>query len=69
MALHYFIAFAMLNKSGQITENPFEGRAADTPMSTIIRGIEIDLLQMLEESDLPDAEEDIKGRFGVIYKK
>ncbi|NOQ72382.1 MAG: hypothetical protein GQ574_10300 [Crocinitomix sp.] len=62
-------AFAMLNKSGQITENPFEGRAADTPITTIVRGIEIDLLQMLEESDLPDPEEEIKGRFGVIYKK
>lgn len=62
-------AFAMLNKTGQITETPFEGRAADTPMSTIARGIEIDLLQMLDQEDLPDPVPVIKTKFGVTYTK
>jgi putative membrane protein len=62
-------AFAMLNKSGQITETPFEGRAADTPMSTITRGIEIDLLQMLNQEELPEPIVATKTKFGVVYTK
>jgi putative membrane protein len=30
-----------------VGENPFEGSANDVPISTISRGIEIDLLEML----------------------
>lgn len=61
-------AFTILHKAGQLTETPFEGRAADTPMSTIAHGIEIDLLEMLREENIPDGPKDKKGKFGVIYK-
>ena len=37
-------AFYILNKSGVLTETPFEGRASDIAISTICRGIEIDML-------------------------
>ena len=65
-----FISFAffILHKAGQMTETPFEGRAADTPMSTIAKGIEIDLLEMLHEENIPDPEPDHVGKFGVLYK-
>jgi len=61
-------AFAILNKTGLITETPFEGKAADTPMSTICRGIEIDLLEMIGENEVPVSLEDRRGRFSVINK-
>lgn len=61
-------AFTILHKAGQLTETPFEGRAADTPMSTIAQGIEIDLLEMLREEHIPTGSTDQKGKFGVIYK-
>lgn len=62
-------AFFILHKAGQITETPFEGRAADTPMSTIGKGIEIDLLEMLKEENIPQPEPDSKAKFGVLFKK
>lgn len=62
-------AFFILNKSGIITENPFRDSAADTPISTITRGIEIDLLQMLDSNDVPEGMPVVKGKFGVMYQK
>ena len=62
-------AFYILNKSGVLTETPFEGRASDTPLSTICRGIEIDLLEMLDTDEVPDPLPATKGRFGVLYQK
>jgi putative membrane protein len=38
-----------MEKIGRAGENPFEGTANDVPISTISRGIEIDLRQMLDE--------------------
>jgi ion channel-forming bestrophin family protein len=61
-------AFSILNKTGLITENPFEGRAADTPMSTISTGIQIDLMEMIDEIDVPDPVPDSVTKFGVVYK-
>lgn len=61
-------AFYILNKSGVITETPFEGRAADTPLTTICRIIEIDLLQMLDTDDIPDVLPITKGRFDVHFQ-
>lgn len=46
--------FHILDKSGAVTEEPFEGRASDTPMTTLCRTIEIDLRQMLGETTLPE---------------
>jgi putative membrane protein len=62
-------AFFILNKSGVITETPFDGVAADTPISAISRSIEIDLLQMLDTDEVPSSEGNTKAKFGVIYQR
>ncbi len=48
--------FHTMERIGRTGENPFEGSANDVPISTIARGIEIDLRQNLGESDdmIPD---------------
>lgn len=43
--------FHTMERMGRTGENPFEGTANDVPISTISRGIEIDLRQNLNESD------------------
>lgn len=40
---------------GDFSENPFEGTYNDVPISTIARGIEIDLKEMINEKDIPKA--------------
>lgn len=45
--------FTSLERVGESTENPFEGGANDIPMASLSRTIEIDLRQMLEETDVP----------------
>lgn len=47
-----FVFFTM-EAVGDTSENPFEGSMNDVPMSSICRNIEIDLKELLEESDLP----------------
>jgi putative membrane protein len=46
--------FTSMEKVGEATENPFEGGANDIPMAALSRTIEIDLRDMLDESQLPD---------------
>lgn len=48
--------FQTMERIGRTGENPFEGSANDVPISTIARGIEIDLRQNLgeREEDIPD---------------
>ena len=41
--------FHTMQRIGTVGENPFEGSANDVPISTIARGIEIDLREMLGE--------------------
>lgn len=67
MSIAIAFVFTILEKSGAVTEDPFEGRAADTPISTITRNIEIDLLEMLESSHVPAPLEPIEGKFGVKF--
>jgi putative membrane protein len=43
--------FHTMMRIGHVGENPFEGSANDVPISTIARGIEIDMLQLLDEDD------------------
>ena len=43
--------FHTMMRIGMVGENPFEGSSNDVPISTIARGIEIDLRQMLDEDD------------------
>ena len=54
--------FHTMERIGRVGENPFEGSANDVPISTIARGIEIDIRQMLEED-----ESTIPKQFPEIY--
>ncbi len=47
--------FQTMEKIGEATENPFEGTANDIPMASLSRTIEIDLREMLDEQQLPEA--------------
>lgn len=46
-------AFHTLDTVGKSSVNPFEGSANDVPITQISRTIEIDMRDMLDESDLP----------------
>ncbi|WP_462252198.1 bestrophin family protein [Ekhidna sp.] len=67
MCIAISFVFTILEKSGAVTEDPFEGRAADTPITTIARNIEIDLLEMIKSDTIPAPNEQKTGRFGVKY--
>lgn len=54
--------FYTMERIGRTGENPFEGTANDVPISTISRGIEIDLRQNLGEAD-----SEIPQQFPVKY--
>lgn len=54
--------FHTMERIGRTGENPFEGTANDVPISTIARGIEIDLRQNLGETT-----EDIPKQFPVVH--
>jgi putative membrane protein len=47
--------FWLMESVGDYAENPFEGLAFDIPMTSLVRTIEIDLREMLGETDLPPA--------------
>ena len=49
--------FLAMEKVGENTENPFEGNANDVPITALSRTIEIDLREMLGETDLPPAKQ------------
>ncbi|GAB4025039.1 bestrophin family protein [Spirosoma koreense] len=46
--------FSLMEYTGDYSENPFEGMINDVPIQSIVRTIEIDLRDMLGESDLPE---------------
>lgn len=48
-----FWIFWLMDRVGEYSENPFEGLANDVPIRNMARGIEIDIRQMLDETDLP----------------
>lgn len=66
LAIPFYVAvswvFHTMERIGRTGENPFEGTSNDVPISTIARGIEIDLRQNLGELD-----EDIPKQFAPIY--
>ena len=41
--------FHTTERIGRVSENPFEGSANDVPITTMARGIEIDLRQMIDD--------------------
>ena len=54
--------FHTMERIGRAGENPFEGTSNDVPISTISRGIEIDLRQMIDEND-----EEIPKQYPVMW--
>lgn len=67
MSFAISFVFKILDKSGAITEDPFEGRASDTPISSITRNIEIDLLEMIGNKTIPAPVEPKTTKHGVLY--
>lgn len=55
--------YVMMEVIGDYSENPFQGMANDIPMLSLCRTIEIDLLEMLGEEDLPP---NIEPQNGVL---
>ncbi len=55
--------YVMMEVVGDYSENPFQGMANDIPMLSLCRVIEIDLREMLGETDLPPA---IEARKGIL---
>ncbi|MCB0770675.1 MAG: hypothetical protein KDC00_09745 [Flavobacteriales bacterium] len=46
--------FWMMEMIGEFSENPFEGLYNDVPITDIATRVEIDIRQMLDETDLPE---------------
>ena len=55
--------YLMMEIIGDYSENPFQGMANDIPMLSLCRVIEIDLREMLGETDLPKG---IEAKNGVL---
>lgn len=55
--------YVMMEVIGDYSENPFQGMANDIPMLSLCRVIEIDLREMLGETDLPPK---IEAKDGVL---
>lgn len=53
--------YLMMELVGDYSENPFEGLGNDIPMFSLCRTIEIDLLEMLNETKLPASVEPENG--------
>lgn len=53
--------FAVMNRVGEINEDPFENRIQDVPMTALCNTIERDLKEMLGEKELPAKKEPING--------
>ncbi|MBS1831559.1 MAG: multidrug transporter [Acidobacteria bacterium] len=47
--------FHTMDKIGDSSENPFEGSPNDVPITAISRTIEVDVREMLDESEIPPA--------------
>jgi ion channel-forming bestrophin family protein len=53
--------FNTMEKVGDTSENPFENGLNDVPMTAICRTIEIDLKEMLGETDIPEKIKPVDG--------
>ena len=56
--------FITMEKVGDNSEDPFEGRINDVPMTALCRTIEIDLRDMLDEEELP---EPVQPKDNILY--
>ncbi|EDM74864.1 hypothetical protein PPSIR1_20069 [Plesiocystis pacifica SIR-1] len=61
-----FWIFWLMDRVGEYSENPFEGLANDVPIRSMARGIEIDIRQMLDETDLPPKRGVVEGTDVVV---
>lgn len=46
--------FHTMEAIGENTENPFEGGPNDVPITDMSRGIEIDIRQLIDDTDIPE---------------
>jgi len=46
--------FHTMERIGEVSENPFEGTPNDIPITTMSRGIEIDILEIIGEQNVPE---------------
>ena len=53
--------FFLMEKIGDYSENPFEGTYNDVPITSIARGIEIDLREMIDDNNIPAPTETVNG--------
>lgn len=56
--------FVTMEKVGSNSEDPFEGRINDVPMTALCRTIEIDLKDMLDEDNLPGK---VQAQDNILY--
>ena len=47
------LLFIAIEKTAIIMQDPFENTPVDTPMTSIAQTIEINILQMIKENDIP----------------
>ena len=47
--------FFLMEKIGDYSENPFEGTYNDVPITALSRGIEIDMREMINDDNIPEA--------------
>jgi putative membrane protein len=55
--------FHLVYDAGQLLLDPFEGEPNDVPMSSIVRTIEINLLEQIGEQQLPSPVEPVDGHY------
>ena len=55
--------FFLMEKIGDYSENPFEGTYNDVPITSISRAIEIDMREMIDDINIPEA---IKANNGFL---
>ena len=54
LAGHSEAALSLLEKAAEHLQDPFENRPTDVPVSSISRNIEINILTLLEEKEIPE---------------
>lgn len=56
--------FILMEYTGDVSENPFEGLLNDVPLRSIVRNIEIDIKDMLADDVIP---EKIQPKYGALF--
>jgi len=61
LSLAIGLVYSITARTGQVTEDPFENRIHDVPLSALCTAIERDLRDLLGEAELPPAAEPVDG--------